>query len=275
MAMSILDKIVAYKKEEVAAAKSKLPLAALEERLSTAPPLRDFFGALSRKWANSEPGLIAEVKKASPSKGLIRADFDPAAIACAYERGGATCLSVLTDGPSFQGSPEALIAARQATSLPVLCKDFMIDPYQVTESRVMGADCILIIMACTPDGLVGELIAAASMLHMDALIEVHDETELARALQFDAWLIGINNRNLNSFETHLETTETLAQSIPPGRIIVSESGIFTPADIARLSRAGASAFLVGESLMRQDDVERATRALLTVPAADERRSPSA
>ncbi len=270
--MSILDKIVAYKKEEVAAAKAKLPLGAVEELLLSAPPLRDFFEALSRKWAVSEPGLIAEVKKASPSKGLIRADFDPAAIASAYERGGASCLSVLTDGPSFQGSTEALIAARGATALPVLRKDFMVDPYQVAESRAMGADCILVIMACTPDSLAGELIAAAASLHMDVLVEVHNEEELTRALFFDPWLIGINNRNLNSFETHLETTEELAQLIPPGRIIVSESGIFTPADITRLSRSGASAFLVGESLMRQADVESATHALLAPASDDERRA---
>lgn len=266
--MSILDQIVDYKREEIAAAKAKMPLTRLEERARAAPPLRDFFDALSKKWAASEPGLIAEVKKASPSKGLIRPDFDPAAIARAYERGGAACLSVLTDGPSFQGSPEALIAVRGATSLPVLRKDFMVDPYQVAEARAMGADCILVIMACTPDSLVGELISAANAFDMDVLTEVHNEDELIRALVFDAWLIGINNRDLRSFETHLETTEELAQLIPAGRIIVSESGISTPADIARLSRAGASSFLVGESLMRQHDVEAATRALLT-PVADE------
>ncbi len=260
--MSILDKIVAYKKEEVAAAKAKVPAAELEERVRAALPLRDFFGALSRKRA-AQPGLIAEVKKASPSKGLIRANFDPAAIARAYERGGAAALSVLTDGPSFQGSPEALIAARGATSLPVLRKDFMVDPYQVAEARAMGADCILIIMACTADGLAGELFSAARNLDMAVLVEVHNEGELERALTLGARLIGINNRDLNSFETHLETTERLVQLIPPGPLIVSESGIFTFADIARLSRAGASAFLVGESLMRQDDVEGAVRALLS------------
>lgn len=260
--MNILDKIVSYKREEVAAAKAKLPLGMLEERAAAAPPLRDFFDALSKGWGVAAPVLIAEVKKASPSKGLIRPDFDPAAIARAYERGGATCLSVLTDGPSFQGSADALIAARAATSLPVLRKDFMVDPYQVAESRAMGADCILVIMACTSDSLMAELLAAARSYHMDVLVEVHNENELHRALAFDAWLIGINNRDLKTFETHLETTEELAQHIPPGRIIISESGIAAPHDITRLTRAGAHAFLVGESLMRETDVESATRALL-------------
>ncbi len=262
--MSILDKIVAYKKEEVAAAKAKVPPSALEDLLRHAPPLRDFFEALGRKWALTEPGLIAEVKKASPSKGLIRPDFDPAAIARAYERGGAACLSVLTDGPSFQGSPEALIAARAATSLPVLRKDFLVDPYQADEARAMGADCILVIMACTPDSLANELFCAGRERDMSVLVEVHNEDELERALSLDAWLIGINNRDLNSFETRLETTERLLPLVPPGRLVVAESGIFSAADIARLLRAGAAAFLVGESLMRQADVERATRALLTL-----------
>jgi indole-3-glycerol phosphate synthase len=261
--MGILDKIVAYKKEEVAAAKAKVPFAELERRVRAAPPVRDFAAALSGKCAAQEPGLIAEVKKASPSKGLIRADFDPAAIASAYERGGAACLSVLTDGPSFKGSAEVLIAARAVVSLPVLRKDFMVDPYQVGEARAMGADCILIIMACTPDGLASELSAAARSHGMTALVEVHNEEELERALLLDAGLIGINNRDLNSFETRLETTERLAGLIPPGRIIVSESGISASADIARLTLAGAHAFLVGESLMRHKDVERATRTLLS------------
>ena len=273
--MSILDRIVAYKKEEVAAAKAKTPLPELEQRAASGPCLRDFFGALSRRWARAEPGLIAEVKKASPSRGLIREDFDPAAIAKAYERGGAACLSVLTDGPSFKGSREALIAARAATRLPVLRKDFMVDPYQVPEARVMGADCILIIMACTSDGLAGELFSAARDLDMSVLVEVHNQEELDRALLLNAWLIGINNRDLNTFETHLETTEKLAQLIPPGRIIVSESGIFSPADIERLTRSGASAFLVGESLMKQQDIESATRALLSPAIERERLAASA
>ncbi len=263
--MSILDRIVDYKKEEVAAAKARTPLGDLEQQTRDVCCVRDFFGALSRKWAKTEPGLIAEVKKASPSRGLIRADFDPAAIAEAYERGGAVCLSVLTDGPSFQGTPEALIAARSATRLPVLRKDFMVDPYQVVEARAMGADCILVIVACTQDGLAAELVSTARDYDMSILVEVHNEEELERALMLDCWLIGINNRDLNSFETHLETTERLAKLVPPGRIIVSESGIFTPCDIARLSRSGANAFLVGESLMRQPDIEAATRALLAAP----------
>jgi indole-3-glycerol phosphate synthase len=261
--MSILDKIVAYKKEEVDAAKAKVSPSELEQLVRTAPPLRDFFAALSQKAAAQAPGLIAEVKKASPSKGLIRPDFDPAAIASAYERGGAACLSVLTDGPSFQGSADVLIAARGAVSLPVLRKDFMIDPYQVDEARAMGADCILIIMACTADGLANELSAAARDRGMAVLVEVHNEAELERAFLLGAWLIGINNRDLNSFETRLETTERLSRLIPPGGLIVSESGIFTAADIERLTQAGAQAFLVGESLMRHKDVESATRTLLS------------
>jgi indole-3-glycerol phosphate synthase len=268
--MSILDRIVAYKKEEVAAAKTKTPLAELEARAADARCVRDFFAALSRRWAIMAPGLIAEVKKASPSRGLIRRDFDPAAIARAYERGGAACLSVLTDGPSFQGSPEALIAASAATRLPVLRKDFMVDPYQVVEARAMGADCILVIMACTEDELAHELVSTARDHDMSILVEVHNERELERALDLDCWLIGINNRDLNTFETHLETTERLAQLTPPGRIIVSESGIFTPTDIDQLMRYGACAFLVGESLMRQNDVEAATRALLAPVDEEER-----
>ena len=261
--MSILDKIVAYKKVEVAAAKAKIPAAEMRARAREASALRDFTGALARKCAVGQAALIAEVKKASPSKGLIRPDFDPPGIAGAYERGGAACLSVLTDGPSFQGSPDALIAARAATSLPVLRKDFMVDPYQVDETRAMAADCILIIMACTPDELAAELLHAAKDWGMSVLVEVHNEEELKRALALDAWLIGINNRDLNTFETHLETTERLSKLVPGGCLIVSESGIFSPAVIARLARAGANAFLVGESLMRQADVEAATRALLS------------
>lgn len=259
---TVLDKIIAYKKEEVAAAKSSVSPGDMEAAARSAPPSRNFFAALDAKRELREPALIAEVKKASPSKGIIRADFDPAEIAAAYERGGATCLSVLTDGPSFQGSPEALIAARSATELPVLRKDFMVDEYQIAESRAMGADCILIIMACTSDALARDLMAGASSFGMDTLVEVHDEGELDRALALGAKLIGINNRDLKSFETRLETTERLIKRIPLGPMIVSESGIFTAADISRLSNSGAHAFLVGESLMRQSNVESATRALL-------------
>jgi len=266
---SILDKIVAYKREEVAAAKAKVSRRDAEELAQSASPVRDFFGALTQKWAYETPGLIAEVKKASPSKGLIRADFDPAAIATAYERGGAACLSVLTDAPSFQGSREALIAARGATTLPVLRKDFMVDPYQAIESRAMGADCILVIMACTSDALAGELMEAAEALGMDALVEVHNEDELIRAVSLQADLIGINNRDLNSFETKLETTEQLAPLISPGTIVISESGIDKSSDIVRLMQAGAHAFLVGESLMRKADVEEATRTLLDIAQAQQ------
>lgn len=258
---SILDKIVAYKKEEVVIAKAREPFAVLAARARDLPMPRDFTAALR----NNQPALIAEVKKASPSKGIIRADFDPVAIAKAYEAGGAACLSVLTDGPSFQGSAEALVAARAATTLPVLRKDFMTDPYQVAEARAMGADCILIIMACTDDALAGELLDAAQTYGMATLVEVHNEAELVRALKLPLQMVGINNRDLNTFHTRLETTEDLLPMIPPDVLTVSESGIFSAADIARLTKAGASAFLVGESLMREHDVAAATRKLLSKP----------
>ena len=261
--MSILERIAAYKREEVAAAKKARPLKAVTADALDAPAPRGFRAALEAAKKARRPGLIAEIKKASPSKGVIRADFDPEVLARDYERGGATCLSVLTDTPSFQGAPDDLMVARQATHLPVLRKDFMLEPYQVVQSRALGADCILVIMAMLKDSVAATLIEAAREWGMDALVEVHNEKELERALGLGADLIGINNRNLITFTTDIGTAIRLKPLIPAGPHVVAESGLSSPEDLMRLAGAGITSYLIGESLMRADDVEVATHALLS------------
>jgi indole-3-glycerol phosphate synthase len=262
----VLAEICAEKRAHVARSKAVRSEAALLAGLAEAPPLRGFAAALERHLAAGRYGLIAEIKKASPSAGLIRRDFDPSALARAYEAGGASCLSVLTDARYFQGSDEDLVAARRAVDVPVLRKDFILDPYQVIESRLIGADCILLIMAALSDAAATELAATAAELGLDILAEVHDAVELDRALRLDVRLIGINNRNLKTLETDLRTTETLAPEVPRDRLVVAESGIRSAADLDRLAAAGAGCFLVGETLMREPDVTAATRRLLRLPA---------
>ena len=264
----VLREICAAKRTHIAECKAAVPLAAIEKRAASGPAPRRFADRLAATVDAGRYGLIAEIKKASPSKGVLRENFAPAALARAYQAGGASCLSVLTDTPYFQGRDDYLTAVRMATSLPVLRKDFMLDPYQIYESRAIGADCVLLIMAALGDDEAGALETVAHDLGMDVLVEVHDAVELQRALAMKSRMIGINNRNLKTLEVDLKTTEELALAVPDGRIVVSESGLSVPADLARMAQAGTRCFLVGESLMRQADVAAATRALLADPLAE-------
>jgi indole-3-glycerol phosphate synthase len=267
--MTMLDRICAAKRAEVERRKGARPLAELEAAALDASPPRGFARRLAAAVAGGGYGLIAEIKRASPSRGLIRADFDPAALARAYRAGGATCLSVLTDEPYFRGRDQDLVAARAAVDLPVLRKDFMLDPYQVVEARALGADCVLLIMAALGDAAARNLTETAARLGMDVLAEVHDREEARRAITLPCLLVGINNRNLNTLQVDLATTEEVAPLVISERLLVSESGLRTPADLARMAEAGARCFLVGESLMSQPDVEAATRALLAAAAERE------
>ena len=262
-----LARIVDDKRRHVTACKERVSQGACEKRAQACEPPRGFARALKAAIADGRYGLIAEIKKASPSKGLIRPDFDPPSLARAYERGGATCLSVLTDEPYFQGKDEFLSQARAATRLPALRKDFMIDPYQIAEARALGADCILLIMACLDDALAAELAQLSHAWGMDVLVEVHDAAELDRALRVEGDLIGVNNRNLKTLAVDLATTEQLAPKVPKDRVVVAESGLGSPADLARMAKVGARAFLIGESFMRKPDVEAAVREILVKQAA--------